>query len=88
LNGILIDASVALACRFPDEASDYADEVLVALEGHAILVPTLSPIEITNALLVELGCRVSHCKLFFNDFFMRLRKCCFCLNAQASRVTK
>jgi predicted nucleic acid-binding protein len=52
LTGIVIDASVALAWCFPDEASDYADDILVALEGHPILVPTLWPIEITNALLV------------------------------------
>ena len=52
MTGIVIDASVALAWCFPDEASDYADDVLVALEGHSILVPTLWPIEITNALLV------------------------------------
>jgi hypothetical protein len=41
LTGIVIDASVALACCFPDEASEYADGVLVALEGRAILVPAL-----------------------------------------------
>lgn len=52
MTGIVIDASVALAWCFPDEASDYADDVLVALEGHSILAPTLWPIEITNALLV------------------------------------
>jgi predicted nucleic acid-binding protein len=52
LTGIVVDASVALAWCFPDEGSDYADRVLVALEGHAILVPALWSIEITNALLV------------------------------------
>lgn len=52
MSGVVIDASVALAWCFPDEASNYADEVLVALEGNAVLVPTLWPIEITNALLV------------------------------------
>jgi predicted nucleic acid-binding protein len=52
LTGIVIDASVALAWCFPDEDSDYADRVLVALEGHAVLFPALWPIEITNALLV------------------------------------
>jgi predicted nucleic acid-binding protein len=52
LTGVVIDASVALAWCFPDESSDYADDVLVALEGHPILVPALWPIEITNALLV------------------------------------
>jgi predicted nucleic acid-binding protein len=52
LTGIVIDASVALAWCFPDELSEYADEVLVALEGHAILVPALWSIEITNAVLM------------------------------------
>jgi predicted nucleic acid-binding protein len=52
LSGIVVDASVALAWCFPDEGSDYADRVLVALEGHAIRVPALWSIEITNALLV------------------------------------
>ncbi len=52
MTGIVIDASVALAWCFPDEDSDYADRVLVALEGHAVLVPALWSIEITNALLV------------------------------------
>jgi len=52
LTSIVIDASVALAWCFQDEANDYADDVLVALEGHAMLVPALWPIEITNALLV------------------------------------
>lgn len=47
-----MDASVALAWCFPDEASEYADRVLVALEGHAILVPALWSVEITNALLM------------------------------------
>ena len=51
MTGIVIDASMALAWCFPDEASGYADGVLVALEGHAILVPALWPIEITNAVL-------------------------------------
>ena len=51
MTGIVIDASMALAWCFPDEASGYADGVLVALEGHAILVPALWPIDITNAVL-------------------------------------
>ena len=42
-----MDASVALAWCFPDEASDYEDQVLVELEGHALLVPALWSIEIT-----------------------------------------
>lgn len=52
MTGIVVDASVTLAWCFPDEASDYADRVLVALEGHAVLVPALWSIEITNALLI------------------------------------
>jgi predicted nucleic acid-binding protein len=52
LIGIVIDASVALAWCFPDEASEYADGILIALEGHAILVPALWSVEITNAVLV------------------------------------
>jgi hypothetical protein len=52
LTGIVIDASVALARCFPDEASEYADGVLVALEGRAILVSALWSVEITNAVLM------------------------------------
>lgn len=47
----MIDASVALAWCFPDEASNYADGVLVALEGQAILVPAVWGLEIANAVL-------------------------------------
>lgn len=52
MSGIVIDASVALAWGFPDEASDYADQVLVALAGQTILVPAIWATEITNAVLV------------------------------------
>ena len=52
MTGIVIDASVALAWCFQDEASEYADGVLVALEGLAILVPALWSAEITNAVLM------------------------------------
>jgi predicted nucleic acid-binding protein len=48
----VIDASTALAWCFPDETSDYADGVLVALEGKTILVPALWSLEIANAVLV------------------------------------
>jgi len=51
-NGIVIDASVALAWCFPDEASDYADDVLVALDGRTAMVPAIWPVEVANALLV------------------------------------
>lgn len=52
VNGIVIDASVALAWCFPDEASNYADGVLLALENRTVIVPAIWPVEITNALLV------------------------------------
>jgi predicted nucleic acid-binding protein len=52
LTRIVIDASVALAWCFPDEASEYADAILVALEDQSVLVPSIWSMEITNALLV------------------------------------
>jgi hypothetical protein len=36
LTEVVIDASVALAWCFPDEASDYADGVLVALPSWPV----------------------------------------------------
>lgn len=52
MSGVVIDASTALAWCFPDETSDYADSVLVALEGKTILVPAVWSLEIANAVLV------------------------------------
>jgi predicted nucleic acid-binding protein len=49
---VVVDASVALAWCFPDEASDYADGVLVALKGQTVTVPAVWGLEIANALLV------------------------------------
>ncbi len=37
---------------FSDEANDYADRVLIALEEKTILVPSIWPLEIANAVLV------------------------------------
>jgi predicted nucleic acid-binding protein len=51
LSGVVVDASVALAWCFPDEASEYADAVLVALKGQAIVVPAEWGLEIANAML-------------------------------------
>lgn len=48
----MVDASIALAWCFPDETSDYADAVLVALEGQIMLVPSVWRLEIANAILV------------------------------------
>ena len=52
MSAIVVDASVALAWCFPDEASEYADAVLVALEGHPVLVPAIWALEVTNAVVV------------------------------------
>jgi predicted nucleic acid-binding protein len=52
LKGIVIDASVALAWCFPDEASEYAESVLFAVENQTVIVPAIWAVEITNALLV------------------------------------
>ena len=56
---VVVDASVALAWCFPDEASEYADTVLVALDGLAVLVPSIWGLEVTNAVLTgERGKRI------------------------------
>lgn len=52
VNEIVIDASLALAWCFPDEASDYADGVLVALKDRTAIVPAIWSVEIANALIV------------------------------------
>jgi len=41
LKGIVVDASIALAWCFPDEDSVYADDVLDALEGQTVVVPSV-----------------------------------------------
>jgi predicted nucleic acid-binding protein len=51
LNDIVVDASVALAWCFPDESSAYAEAVLLAVKGRRILVPSVWPLEITNAIV-------------------------------------
>jgi predicted nucleic acid-binding protein len=52
LSAVVLDASMALAWCFPDEASDYADRALVALKGHNVVVPAVWALEVANALLV------------------------------------
>lgn len=51
--GLVLDASVAVAWCFADQAAGYADEVLQRLSGHAALVPAIWTLEVTNALLVS-----------------------------------
>ena len=52
MNAVVVDASVALAWCFPDEGSEYAESVLVALEGRTMTVPAIWTIEIANAILI------------------------------------
>jgi predicted nucleic acid-binding protein len=52
LSQVVVDASIAVAWCFPDETSDYADAVLVSLEGKTMLVPAVWSLEIANAVLV------------------------------------
>lgn len=52
MSPVVVDASTTLAWCFPDETSDYADQVLVALEGKTMLVPGVWGLEIANAVLV------------------------------------
>jgi predicted nucleic acid-binding protein len=49
---LVVDASVALAWALPDESSDYADAVLVAVEREGLRVPDLWTREIANGLAV------------------------------------
>ena len=56
----VLDASVALAWCFQDEAAPEADEALEALQEARALVPSLWFLEVANALLVaERRCRLS-----------------------------
>lgn len=52
MSEVVVDASVALAWCFPDEASEYADRVLDALKGQVMVVPAVWGLEIANAMLV------------------------------------
>jgi len=49
LTEVVVDASVALAWCFPDEGRDYADSVLVAPEGRAVLPPAIWSLAWRNA---------------------------------------
>ena len=52
MTDVVVDASTTLAWCFPDEASDYADDVLVSLGGKTIFVPAVWRLEVANAILV------------------------------------
>ncbi len=48
----VLDASVALAWAFEDEARGYPEQVLVCLRTGEAVTPSLWPVEVCNGLLV------------------------------------
>ena len=52
MSGLVVDASVALAWLFDDEAEPHADRALGLLEEDGALVPHLWHLEMRNSLLV------------------------------------
>ncbi len=52
MTAIVVDASVALAWCFPDEASEYANAVLTGLAGYEVWGPAVWPLEVANAIAV------------------------------------
>jgi len=65
LSRFVLDASVALAWCFEDEATDYTEALLDRLAaGDEAVVPALWPYEVVNALLVaERRGRISEAKI-------------------------
>jgi predicted nucleic acid-binding protein len=51
MSQVVLDASVALAWLFEDDATGYAVRALDELRGLEILVPAVWPLEIANALV-------------------------------------
>lgn len=49
--GFVLDASIALAWCFADEATDQTTQLLERLELETALVPAIWPLEISNILL-------------------------------------
>ena len=61
----VLDASVAVAWCFDDEATNFTEGVLDLLsDGAEVLVPDIWPLEVANALLVaERRKRIAHAKV-------------------------
>jgi predicted nucleic acid-binding protein len=52
LSDFVLDCSVSISWIFPDEHSDYAEEVLRLLESQQAIVPSIWFLEMANVLLV------------------------------------
>lgn len=60
MEGLVLDASIAMTWCYPDEHSDFAYGVLDALEHRPAMVPALWAVEVANALVVgERRCRLT-----------------------------
>jgi len=51
-DGFVLDCSVTMAWCFDDEATPYTDSVQDQLDNVRAIVPTIWPLEVTNAALV------------------------------------
>ncbi|BDI28838.1 ribonuclease VapC [Capsulimonas corticalis] len=52
MSQFVVDASVALGWAFADEETAYTRSILTRLVGETAVVPSLWPVEMTNALLM------------------------------------
>ena len=52
MEGLVLDASIAMTWCYPDEHSDFAYSVLDTLEHRPAMVPALWAMEVANALAV------------------------------------
>lgn len=59
MHGCILDSSVVLAARFPDEQPDYALRTMSSLQYHTALVPHIWPVEVANAF--HMGERRGRC---------------------------
>ena len=69
MNSFVIDASVALAWCFDDEATEATRALLDRFEGERAEVPSLWHLELANALVS--GERPSHCAVAQSDHPIR-----------------
>jgi predicted nucleic acid-binding protein len=53
LTRLVLDASIAMSWRFPDEENPYSRTVLRELREGEAVVPSIWPLEIANALVVS-----------------------------------
>jgi predicted nucleic acid-binding protein len=52
LSGLVLDCSAAIAWYLEDEATPYADSILLRVRQEGAAVPAIWPVEVANVLLV------------------------------------